>query len=842
MRTRVGSRLAQPREMTYWLDALRADIVCGLRGLRRAPGLTATVVVVLGGAIGLNATLLTVAAGIAWRPWSGVSQPGALVRVYAQDASGQASGLSLADARLLSDRATSLQGVGTMRGDAVDLAVGGQSRPARALMVSGNLFDLLGVAPAAGRRIVAADDRDGQPAPVAMLAYTTWQRSFGANPAVVGSPLAINGVPFTVVGIVSSEFESAEPAYDIDVYLPSAAVTLIRPGDAASRQALSDPRACCADVVARLRPGVTPPQAAAELAVLAPRWTAVSGLPARGAIVRDTTFIAQPGRADSAQAWLTVTMLAGGLVLVWLIACANIGNLLLARAVTRMREMGTRAALGASRGRLVTLLLTEGATLGVVAAAAGVAIATQLPHLLFRLVNGASTRPQFPFSVAPDVVVLGCVVAIGLLSALAFSLAPALIVTGLAKGGAGRDTDAWTHRLRLRSVLLGVQVAVSVTLLASAGLLARGVQRGAASFDPGFRIDGITALSFALPERTYDRARATALFDEIANRVPREPGTTHAFSSRDPFSLYREGTLIRTPGEPLDRLHEVLYLDVSPAYFPLMEIPIRAGRGFDRRDVGDAAVVINEAMAQAFWPGVNPIGETFVMRRRGPTRSFAVQRVVGVARNVSVTASTSVRPMFYRAVTPGTEVFDFISQDPRASQAPVLLLRGSTAAAVRVAAAIARLDERITVTLTPLSASMDTVRASMKWGPILAATLGGFALALTTVGLFGVFAYAVQRRTREIGVRMALGAPAAAVVRLIVVGHSRAVLVGIGAGLAGAVASSFGLRARLFGLSPLDPVTYAGVALLLACCGLLATYAPVRRAIRISPVVALRSE
>ncbi len=508
--------------MTLWLDALRADIVAGLRGLRRAPGVAATVLVVLGAAIGLNATLFTVIGGIVWRPWSGVADPDKLVRIYAQDPSAQVTGLSMADARTLAGQTTSLQGVAAMRGDVVELEGTG---PLRALMITGNLLDLLGVAPALGRRIISDDDRPGRPVPVAMLAHTTWQRRFGGDPGIIGSLLRINGVPFTVVGVVSAEFESAEPAYDIDIYLPAGAVTLIKPGDVESQRMLSDPRACCADVVARLRLDATRAQAALELGALARGWTAVSGLPARGAIVIDTTFMSQPGRSDSAQALLTVAMLVGGLVLVWLIACANVGNLMLARTLARLREIGTRAALGASRGRLIRLLLTEGAVLGILAATVGIAIAAQLPPVLFRFVAGASTRVQFPFPVAPDTSVLAGVVAIGLVSALVFSLAPALIVTGVVtKRATSRGFETWSYRLRLRSVLLGVQVAVSVILLASAGLLARGAQRGAASFDPGFRVDDVIAVSFTVPERTYDRPRATSFFEDIARGVAAPAG------------------------------------------------------------------------------------------------------------------------------------------------------------------------------------------------------------------------------------------------------------------------------------------------------------------------------
>jgi len=824
--------------MTLWLDALRSDVSCAIRGLRRSPVVTATVVIVLGAAIGLNATLFTVIVGVAWRPWGGVSDPDAVIRIYSQDPSGQPNGLSFADARALAGRATTLLSVGAMRGDSVDIE---GSDTARALLITGNLMDLLGVTPALGRRIVSTDDRPGSPAPVAMLSHTTWLRRFGGNQQILGSQLRLDGVPFTVVGIAPAEFEAAEPGYDIDVYLPAGAVALLKPGAADARRLLSDPRACCADVVARLRPGATRGQAASELGLVAREWTAVSGLPARGAFVSDTTFLSQPGRSDSPQAMLTAAMLAGGLILVWLIACANVGNLLLSRTMARLREIGTRAALGASRARLLRLLLTEGAILGIFASSAGIAVAAELPRLLFALVADASTRVQFPFPVTPDGAVLAYVVVLGLLSALVFSLAPALLAIGVvSQGTIVRGSDGWLHRARLRSLLLGVQVAVSVTLLLSAGLLARGAQRGAASLDPGFRVDGIVAVTFQVPERTYDRPRATTFFAAIAQIVRTQ--SEYAFASRDPFSLYREGTVVRLPGDPNDRLREVLYTDVSQNYLALLEIPLRAGRPFSARDTGQPAVIVNEAMAQALWPGRDPVGQSFIMRRRGPAGDMVAQQVVGVARDVSVNATSRARPMFYRAVAAGTEVLDFIGRDPRASQAPTLLVKGRIASAAQLRTLIARLDGRVGVTLTPLADELNAVRTSMKWGPILAAVLGAFALLLATVGMFGVFSYAVLQRTREIGVRIALGAPTAAVVRLVVAGHSRAVGVGAGVGLAGALAASIGLRARLFGLSPLDPLSYATVALLLAACGIAATYVPVRRAARISPVVALRTD
>jgi predicted permease len=829
--------------MTFWVGELRADVKQAVTGLRNQPGLMATVVAVLGTAIGLNVTLFTLLAGVVWRPWGGLSRPSEVMRIYLRDATGPAAGLSAADARTLAATATSFTDVGVLRGQPVRLATGDEPRVAQALLVSGNLFDVLGLRPALGRRFTPADDRPGAPATVVVLSHSLWESRFAADPGIVGTTVRINDVPFTIVGVAPREFASSEPGYNAQVYLPIGTLPLLEPGRA-SVGVLTDPTSCCVDVVARLGPGVSRVQAEAELDVLARRFTSFSGTAAVGALVTDTTFIAQPGRLDSTQAMLTFTMLAGALVLVWLIACANVGNLLLARAAARLREMATRAALGASRGRLVRQLLTESAVLALVASAAGVAVAHQLPFVIFRLVATSGTLVQFPFTVGTDAWVLACALGLGALSVLACALAPALLVTRVAlRHSVQQPGGAWGHRLRLRGVLLGMQVAVSVVLLVSATLLVRGVRRGAETFDPGFAVDDVTVVTFELPEGTYDRPRATALFGDVAALARTLPATEAAFGSREPFSLYREGTLVHLPGERREAAQQLQYLDVSPGYFELLRIAIVAGRSFTPADAGQPYVIVNEAMARRFWSGgQDAVGKTFLMRPRGPADEMVTRTVVGVARDVHANMSAATAPGFYRPVVPGAEVLDFISADPRASQAPVLFLKGPRGSVDALAPAVARLDGRIRVHVTRLADSLEAMLASAKWGPILAATLGAFALGLATVGMFGVFAYAVHQRTREIGIRMALGAQPAAVVRLVLVGHSRAVTLGLVVGLAGAMAASAGLRSRLYGLSPLDPATHLAVGLLLACCGLAASYVPARRATRISPIHALRVE
>jgi predicted permease len=816
------------------------DIRYALRTFRRAPGVAATVVLVLGAVIGLNTTLFTVLAGIAWRPWPGVQRPDEVVRLYLADQNGPVTGLSIANAGALGS-ATSLAGAAVMKNENVRIGEGDAIAPRSALMVSGRFFDLLGVRFAAGRGFAEAEDRIGAPAAVTIITYAFWQSQFGGDAGAVGSTIQINGAPFTVVGITDAAFGTAEPVYDKSLFLPISALTLLHPGDPSYLRFLTGPDECCSDVVARVRSGVSVTAARAELNVLARNFTTISGGAPSSIVVAGTEFLSQPGRGDSSGPLAVAALLVTALLLIWLIACANVGNLLLSRAAARVGEIGTRLAIGASRGRIVRQLLVEGFVLALAASAVGIAIAAQLPFVLFQIVAATGTVGYFPFSVTPDATVLAYAVILAALSSMAFGLAPALFVTRA-------DVVAWLNcqdafpamKFPLRSVLLAVQTALSIILLVSAGLLIRGVQRQAGTFDPGFTVEGVTAVSFTLPEGVYDRGRATALFDQIGQEVLALPIDAAAFAGYDPFSRFRGGTMFHLPGESPQQSRPIFYVNVSTQYFQLLGLPLRAGRYFDEADLAGGAVIINESMARRVWPGEDPIGRSLFMRMRGPSGTMAAREIVGVVADVRTTTSDGTRPILYQPYRPGADVFGFISGDPRASQAPVLLIKAGSDVTEAVTRMVRRIDPRILVQGAPLSDSVEAVLRESRWGPILASALGMFALVLTTVGVAGVFGYAVRQRRREIGIRMALGAPAAAVIRSVLTRHARALAAGSIAGLAGAVLSSMLLRNRLHGLSPLDPVAYLAVAGLLVVCAIAAGYWPARRIVRINPLEALR--
>jgi macrolide transport system ATP-binding/permease protein len=804
-----------------WLESLWQDAAYAMRNLRRQPGFTTVVVIVLATVIGLHTTLVTVIAGVVLRPWPGVRDGARVVTIYLVGQTGEAGRFPLfpLDAfRSLSDHTTSLSGVTASMPDDLRIGSGDSAQTTAALLVSGNFFDLLGIAVAPGRGFAADEDHMGRPQAVVVLAHDFWQSRFGGDPAIVGNTVRINDVPFTVVGVASREFGSAEPAYGKQLFVPIASVSLLRPTE--------PPPTCCVDVAGRLAVGATREQTRAEMSTLLDTLALQDGSKPRSAIVTGTEFASRPGRADAVGPLAAVAAIFAGLLLVWLIACANIGNLLLARAAARVHEIGIRLSLGASRRRLIRQLLTEGFVLALGGSALGIGIAYKLPFLILHFLGG--TTAVFPFRIAVDGVVLGCAVLLAGISAAAFGLAPALYATRPNIATSLNEREGLpVSRFSLRGLLLGVQVAVSVVLLVSASLLVRGAQR-AGFFDPGFSVNDVTAVSFDLPPGTYDDARKRAFFSDLTEALRVLPaGVIEAFgfATWEPTFIRRGyATPVRLPNQTPAQARILQYIDTSPDYLNVLKIPIVAGRNFEPSDTTRPVVVINEAMARQYWPDESPVGKTFLLGR-GESRE-----IIGVMRDAHTHSMGTVPPLFYQPLRGGRVV-------------PRLLIRSSkgvpTAELKRIVAGI---DPRVRIQTTPLSAHLEARVAESKWGPMLAAVLGAFALALATVGMFGVFAYAVRQRTREIGIRMALGAQPSAVVRLVLAGHSRAVLAGLVVGLFGAVASSIIMRSRLHGLSPFDPVAYLGVAAVLTVAGLAASYVPARRATRVDPVVALRYE
>jgi len=429
-----------------------------------------------------------------------------------------------------------------------------------------------------------------------------------------------------------------------------------------------------------------------------------------------------------------------------------------------------------------------------------------------------------PFDFTPDATVLTYTVGIAGAACVVFGLAPALHATGGDLAGALKSGRVMTAaRLPLRSLLLAVQVTLSVVLLVAAGLLVRGIQH-ARTQDPGFTVNNVTVVSFDLPPRAYDPPRTRALFAEVDRALNGVSGIeTFGFAARQPLSNSRAMTRFRLPGEREDQERSMMVLDVSAGYFDVLRIPIVAGRAFDARDAGRQVVLVNETLARRYWPNQNAIGQTFLGGGRQPVA------IVGIVKDAYLSGLDQVEPMFYQLADGSTM--------------PKLLLRSnSKTVPAAVAAIVAGIDPRVRLQSAPLADTVDRHLASARVGAMLAAALGVFALSLATVGMFGVFAYIVQQRTQEIGVRMALGAQPRQVVQLVIAGSSRAVCVGLAVGLLAAGLGSRLLRGFLYGVSQFDPWAYASVAAILAVAGLAAGYVPARRAAHVDAMIALHYE
>jgi predicted permease len=806
-----------------WLESLWQDARYGLRALRRQPGFTAVAVIALALGIGLNTSVFTVFNAVALRPWP-VRNADRLVTLARNNdvptTWGGAVGWSVVEAQHLRQRARSLSGLFVAIDDKVMLdggPGGGPGGRAFAHFVSGDYFQTLGVGIALGRGFAPDEDQIGAPRAVVVLSHDLWQSRFGGDSGILGRAVRIDDVPFTVVGVAAEGFAGTS-LNDHDLWIPIAAMEIAPSKKEHARAMLTGADQCCVSVTAVLAPGVTRAQAAAELSVLHDQFSRQHGRRGRGVLVGGTTPLSHPGAKRKIVPVFVLMFVGVGLVL--LLACANVANLLIARAAARQREIAVRLAIGAGRARLVRQLMVEGLLLAGLATALGLVLAWVLPGVVFR---AADEMPPASIRIQPDATVVGYACLIAVLATLVFALAPALHGTR-AGINEGLKQPGWLGgaRFRLRAGLLAVQIAVSVVLLVACALTTRGVARGRTT-DLGFDPGPVVAGEIDLPAARYDRRGAGAFMKELLEEVKQAPGASEAaITAMVPLGNSRSATSARTPAQRPEDASRVLVHHVSGGYFDVLGIPLVSGARFAPADDGRRAVVINEALARQLWPGGSALGKPLVV---GEGRTPNV--VIGVVRDTHTTDLDRIEPTVYRPFSAG----------PGA-----LLVRTTDAdgAAAAVRALVQRKDRQARLSSYPLAQNVDRWLRTARTGAGLAAALGLLALALASVGVFGVVAYAVEQRTREIGIRMALGATRRQVVRHVLATNTRAVLVGLAAGL---VLSSLGsrlLESYLFGVSRLDPVAHVAVLALLALAGLAATVGPLRRATRIDPMHALR--
>ena len=804
-----------------WIESVWQDVRYAARALVQQPAFSLLAIGALTAGIGLNVSLLTVYVALAMKPWA-VRDPDRVVRVIngstadlRRRAGGAPGGFSEADVDFFAQNARTVAGF-TLLGRPLTVGIGDSE--AAAHWVGGNYFAVLGVDMAVGRGFLAEEDRRASPSAVAVLGYPYWQRQFGGDASIVGRTIRLDGVAFAVIGIAPPSFLGTGPDR-VDIWLPLASAPLLRPEDRWVRRVALQPDNCCTPVAARLARGVTVAQAQAELAVL-DRQARAARKADEGAIELRGTEVVADSKTDARAVFVP---LSAGLLLVLLLACANVGNLQLARAAARRREIAVRLSLGASRARLIRQLLTESLVLASIAGIAGMVLALWLPTQIVRLVTGVPTALRLE----PDETVLAATIAICVFSCVMAGLAPALQATRRdAIGGLKEGSAVPGARISLRTLLLAAQVAAVFVLLASAGVMVRSAG-SVAERALGHGRGQISVVSIEPPVHGYDATRTRAVSLALRESLaPAVSSGTVASTSVPPLASGNVKGAFRLNGSGDSEFNAVF--EVSPGYFGLMGLRIVDGRGLLDSDRGRPAIVVNETMAKRYWPGRSAIAQRITSQP--PDNGWNMPgelEIVGVVQDSLMTGLEDVDPTIFQLPT-----------DRGLPQ----LLSSTREAAAAVVSTAARLDPALRIRVYPLDDVLAPRLRSARAAATIAGALGLLALGFACVGMLGVFVYWVRQRTQEIGVRMALGARSGDVIRLILGTTAWAIGIGLAAGLAGAAAASTLLRSFLFGLNGIDPIAYGAVTALLALVGLAAAFVPVRRAIRIDPLVALRME
>ncbi len=669
-----------------------------------------------------------------------------------------------------------------------------------------------------------ADEEDyTSPRAVAVISERLWRDHFGAPASILGDTILVYGHPFTVVGVAEAGFFDVEWHIRRDVWMPrpSSALALASfSSPAAELESLADPRRGGAERAAgRLAPGISRAAALAELDVLGRQFQRTIPKDAYGYTLRDTRPVSLDPSALSRQLPV-LGMLFAALMLVMLLACANAGNLILARGLSRQRELAIRLSLGASRWRVTRQLLTEALVMAVVASGVGLGLGVLGLQILFRSTDSRLLGNPDPYM--PDLLVVVFTIALAFLACLASSLLPAWRATRIsiaartAESGAGRPGAG-----RLRTTLLAVQLALSMVLLIAAGLLTRAVGH-ALTLDLGFAIHESQAVSLRLPSGV-SRERSAVFHRSLRHAL--DPGQLppFAFSELTAVTTSHRNIPFRRDDEGPGMSRAVIARDVSGGYFSVLGIPLIAGRTLTE-DGHAPELVVNQSAARLFWPNNDPLGKRLVTGNGDAVQPYTV---VGVTKDVPVTTLSEIPPVVYRSLQSGG----------------LVLVRDLSPAIVeRIAAAARGIEPKVEVAARPLADDIRTATREAATASRFSWAVGLLALILATVGAFGVFAYLVEERRREIGVRMALGAQAPQVVWTVIGGARWPLLLGLGAGLLLSSAAAPLLRRFLYGLTPFDAITYLATSAILIAAALVATWVPAQRAIRIDPAVTLRAD
>lgn len=696
-----------------WLESIWQDVRYAFRNLLRRPGFTLAAFATLVLGIGLSTSLFTVYNAVLLRPWP-VKNPKTLVQVLPErDPNGRYHPISFAEFSFLDGRASSLSGLAGFLPMGVNLGSKQDDETLSGSFVTADFFDVLGVGMAAGRRFVAEDDIAGAPREVAIISYRLWHNRFGGNPDMLGRTIRIDRHPFVIVGIAESPFTGPHTRLPTDLYVPLAAHALIRPSEQLEG----------INIVGRLGPDTNRQKAKAELDALLAGFRATLQREARTVLITGTAPVDRPG---ASREFGPLTLMLAAMLLVLLIACSNVGNLQLARVFGRHREIGIRLAIGASRLRVVRQLLTESLVLSFGAGAFGVVAAFVLPAFVLRMLVGSLNDPLE--TLRPDMRVLGFDTALSILAALVSGLVPALHVTaaGRATGFLSRQSTG-SSRMRLRSALLAVQIALSVVLLLGAGLLTRGIGR-TLNAELDFTTKGVFVINEA-PGLRQEGASSEDLLRSIADTLESTGVAPVGVAAVPPLKYNSIAVRVRLPGESEAVWRQVADRPVVKGYFAVLNIPLVAGRWFSEHALEKREAIVNEAFARLLWPGRQAVGQTFVDARQ--SSNFTV---IGVVKDSHEAGLGEIPAILH-------------------TQAPLdrwshLLVRGEGESAQERTLAVLSRVAGSRVTIMPLREYLRESLQPSVIGMGVAWAMGLLGLVLSVVGIFGVISYLVEERRR----------------------------------------------------------------------------------------------
>jgi predicted permease len=822
----------------HWVG-IKQDFRYAVRMLLRAPGFAATIVATLALGIGANSVIFSAVDAILLRDVP-VTDPDTVVDVYTSSGGTLYSRSSFPDYFDLRDSGT-FASLAAYTDVPITMVANGQPEPLAGELVSGNYFEVLGVTMALGRGFTPDDDRIGSPVRAAVISHALWQRVFNADRSSIGRTIRLNSNAYTLIGVAPPGFAGPVLGVATDVWVPTALQPEVDPASAALRRSRGHPgkfdlrSSRGLRMAGRLPPGGSIEQAASRADVIASRLR--TAYPNTN---RNRRFILTPlgeGRGLRVDTRPVLRQLAGAVVMVLLVTCANVATLLLSRAVSRQREVAVRVAIGASRARLVRQWLAESVLLGVGGSMAALFVVWWATPLLHTFVLPEAV------DLSVNARVLGFTLIVGVGSGLLFGLAPAVQVlrrdtlTSLRAEGGAVATGA--RAARLRGAFVTLQVAVSLVLLVGAGLFLRTLNN-AYSVDLGYRIDRVLVATLNLEARGYFEGgprgaeAGLAVYEEILSRIEALPGVVAASAARmTVLSGGARSTAVSTDGRPIAKDASnalgVRANVVSHRYFETMNIPVVRGRSFSASDrPGTARVsLVTRSLADRVWPQEDPIGKTFWDERQ----QF---QVVGVVPDTVYTSTVERErpPTYYLLLSQNFE--SGVALHVRAADSPMALVPA-------IRDAVRRVDSELPLERPQtLGDVLDRTLGTQRMLATLVGLFGAVAVLVAALGLYGVMTHVASQRTAEIGIRLAIGAQPASVVILLLKQGVRLLGIGTAIGLAGALLATRYIEAQLFGVMATDPATFLGGSVVMAIAGLTASVIPALRALRIDPIVALR--